>query len=154
VLDDYLEPGTWRLTELNPVAMITPAAGKEDDVFSRLASVPHLQVYRKSQIPARWHFRDNPRIPEILAVAEEGWVLATRELLARRPQFGDGGTHGYDNRAPSMQAIFMAAGPAFAQGKEVSRVRNVDLYELMSHILGLRPARNDGSLDSIRVVLR
>jgi hypothetical protein len=30
----------------------------------------------------------------------------------------------------------------------------VDLYELMSHILGLRPARNDGSLDSIRVVLR
>jgi len=53
-----------------------------------------------------------------------------------------------------MQAIFVAAGPAFAQGKEVPRVRNVDLYDLMTHVLGLRPARNDGSLDSIRAVLR
>jgi predicted AlkP superfamily pyrophosphatase or phosphodiesterase len=154
VIDDYLEPGTWRVAELNPVAMITPAAGKADDIFARLSTVPHAQAYRKAQIPDRWHFRDNPRIPEILLVAEPGWVLATRDLLSRRPNYGDGGTHGYDNRAPSMQAIFIGAGPAFAQGKEVPRVRNVDLYELMTSILKLRPAPNDGSLDSIRAVLR
>jgi predicted AlkP superfamily pyrophosphatase or phosphodiesterase len=154
VLDDYLEVGTWRVAELNPVAMITPSAGKEADVFSRLSAVPHLQVFRKDQIPARWHFRDNARIPEIIAVAEEGWVLATRELVGRRPNYGDGGTHGYDNALTSMQAVFLAAGPAFAQGKSVDRVRNVDLYALMAHILGLRPAPNDGSLDSIRAVLR
>ena len=97
VLDDYLEAGTWRVAELDPVAMITPGAGKEADVFSRLSAVPHLQVFRKDQIPARWHFHDNARIPEIIAVAEEGWVLATRELVGRRPNYGDGGTHGYDN---------------------------------------------------------
>ena len=50
--------------------------------------------------------------------------------------------------------IFIGAGPAFAQGREVQRVRNVDLYELMTHVLGLRPAPNDGSLDSIKAVLR
>jgi predicted AlkP superfamily pyrophosphatase or phosphodiesterase len=154
VLDDYLEPGTWHVAELNPVAMITPAAGKAEDIFARLSTAPHVQVFRKAQIPPRWHFRDNDRIPEILVVADEGWVLATRDLLSRRPKYGDGGTHGYDNRMESMQAIFVAAGPAFAQGKEVPRVRNVDLYDLMTHVLGLRPARNDGSLDSIRAVLR
>ena len=154
VLDDYLEPGTWQVAELNPVAMITPSAGKVEDVVARLSKAPHLQVYRRNEIPARWHFRDNPRIPEIVAVAEEGWVIATRDLLSRRPRYGDGGTHGYDNAAQSMQAIFLAVGPAFAQGKEVARVRNVDLYELMAHVLGLRPARNDGSIDSIRAVLR
>lgn len=154
VLDDLLEPGTWRVTELNPVAMIAPGPGKVDEVFSRLSSVPHLKVYRKNQIPDRWHFRDNARIPEILAVAEEGWVIATRDLVTRRPLYGDGGTHGYDNTLASMQAIFIAAGPAFAQGKEVPRVRNVDVYDLMTHILGLRAAPNDGSLDSIRTVLR
>ena len=53
-----------------------------------------------------------------------------------------------------MQAIFVAVGPAFAQGKEVARVRNVDVYALMAHMLGLRAAPNDGSLDSIRAVLR
>jgi predicted AlkP superfamily pyrophosphatase or phosphodiesterase len=154
VLDDYLEPGTWRVADLNPVAMITPAAGKADEVFAKLSTAPHVRVYRKDQIPARWHFRDNARIPEILVVAEEGWVLATRDLLSRRPNYGDGGTHGYDNTMQVMQAIFIGAGPAFAQGKEVPRVRNVDLYELMTYILGLRPAPNDGSLDSIRAVLR
>ncbi|HKP28396.1 MAG TPA: ectonucleotide pyrophosphatase/phosphodiesterase [Gemmatimonadales bacterium] len=154
VLDDYLEPGTWSVAELNPVAMVTPAAGKVEEVFAKLSTAPHVQVYRKAQIPARWHFRDNVRIPEIIVVAEEGWVLATRQLLSRRPNYGDGGTHGYDNALQSMQAIFIGAGPAFAEGREVERVRNVDLYELMTSILGLRPAPNDGSIDSIRAVLR
>ena len=142
------------MAELNPVAMITPQAGKEADVFSRLSAVPHLKVYRKSQIPDRLHFRDHPRIPEIIAMADDGWVIATRELVSRRPTYGDGGAHGYDNTLTSMQAIFIGAGPAFAAGTEVERVRNVDIYELMTHILGLRPARNDGSLDSIRAVLK
>ncbi|HEX9754753.1 MAG TPA: hypothetical protein VGA42_03565, partial [Gemmatimonadales bacterium] len=54
----------------------------------------------------------------------------------------------------SMGSLFVAVGPAFARGAEVPRVRAVDLYALMTEILGLRPAANDGSLDSIRVVLR
>jgi predicted AlkP superfamily pyrophosphatase or phosphodiesterase len=132
--------------------MITPGAGKEADVFSRLSAVPHLQVFRKDQIPARWHFRDNARIPEIIAVAEEGWVPRDSRAGGRRPNYGDGGTHGYDNALASMQAVFLATGPAFAQGKSVDRVRNVDLYALMANILGIRPAPNDGSLDSIRAV--
>jgi predicted AlkP superfamily pyrophosphatase or phosphodiesterase len=154
ILDEWLEAGTYHVVDLNPVALIAPAAGKADEVFAKLSKAPHLAVYRKSQIPARWHFRDHERIPEILAVAEEGWVIGTRDLVRRIPTYGDGGTHGYDNALPSMQSVFFAAGPAFAQGKEITRVRNVDIYALMAHVLGLRPARNDGSLDSIRAVLR
>jgi predicted AlkP superfamily pyrophosphatase or phosphodiesterase len=154
ILDDWLEQGTYHVVDLNPVALIAPSAGKEAEVFRRLSDAPHLQVYRRDQVPARWHFRDNPRITGIVAVAEEGWVIGTRAQVTRTPAYGEGGTHGYDNALPSMQAVFFAAGPAFAQGREVARVRNVDVYALMAHVLGLRAAPNDGSLDSIRAVLR
>jgi hypothetical protein len=53
-----------------------------------------------------------------------------------------------------MQSLFIATGPAFPAGRVVDRIRMVDLYQMMAAILGLRPAPNDGSLDSIRVVLR
>lgn len=154
ILEDYLEPGTYHVVDLNPVALIRPAAGKEEEVLARLSRAPHLTVYRKDQVPERWHFRDNPRITSVVAVAEEGWVIGTRDLVKRVPSYGEGGAHGYDNSLQSMQALFVAAGPAFARGKDVARVRNVDMYALMAHILGLRAAPNDGSLDSIRAVLR
>jgi predicted AlkP superfamily pyrophosphatase or phosphodiesterase len=87
-------------------------------------------------------------------VAEEGWSITSRENFQRAAWFGTGASHGYDNALESMQATFIAAGPAFASGTVVPRVRSVDVYALMAHVLGLRPAANDGSLDSIRAVLK
>jgi predicted AlkP superfamily pyrophosphatase or phosphodiesterase len=116
--------------------------------------VPHLEVFRKAETPSRWHFRAHARITPIIGVAEEGWTITTRgRLSAADPTFGSGGNHGYDNALESMGSLFVAVGPAFARGAEVPRVRAVDLYALMTEILGLRPAANDGSLDSIRAVL-
>jgi predicted AlkP superfamily pyrophosphatase or phosphodiesterase len=139
ILEDWLEQGSYHVVDLNPVALIAPSPGKEAEVLERLSRAPHLQVYRKDQIPARWHFRDHPRITSIVAVAEEG-LIGTRDLVSRIPAYGDGGTHGYDNALPSMQAVFLAAGPAFGQGKEVAR-RNVDVYAPMAHILAPRAER-------------
>jgi hypothetical protein len=53
-----------------------------------------------------------------------------------------------------MRALFVASGPAFRHGAVVPAFSNVHVYELMTHILGLRAAPNDGSLDSVRVMLR
>ena len=154
ILDDWLERGSYHVVDLNPVALIRPAPGQETTVLERLRRAPHLTVYSKNEVPARWHFRDHPRITPIVAAAEEGWTITTREVMQRNPNVGVGGMHGYDNALQSMQASFIAAGPAFAQGKVVDRVRNVDVYALMTHVLGLKPAANDGNLDSIRAVLR
>ncbi|HEX9895879.1 MAG TPA: ectonucleotide pyrophosphatase/phosphodiesterase [Gemmatimonadales bacterium] len=154
ILDDWLEAGSYHVVDMNPVALIRPVPGREADVYERLRRAPHLSVYRKAEIPARWHFRDHPRITPIVAAADEGWSISSREGFERNHNLGTGATHGYDNALESMHATFIAAGPAFATGKVVPRVRNVDLYALMAHVLGLRPATNDGSLDLIRAVLR
>jgi predicted AlkP superfamily pyrophosphatase or phosphodiesterase len=154
IVDDYLDAGSYHAVDFNPIAMLVPKSGLEDQVYQRLRWAPHLAVYRKADLPARWHFRDHPRVTPIVAVAEEGWSISTRDNFDRNKGFGMGGNHGYDNRLASMRASFLATGPAFANGKVVDHVRTVDIYALMAHVLGLRPAPNDGSLDSIRIVLR
>ena len=75
-------------------------------------------------------------------------------MLIWRPGYGDGGNHGFDEQLTSMGAVFIASGPAFKAGVTVEPFRNIHIYELMAEILDLLPAPNDGSLDSVRVVLR
>jgi hypothetical protein len=52
-----------------------------------------------------------------------------------------------------MQAIFLAAGPHFKQGITVPKFQNIHVYDLMAYILELDGVPNDGSLDSVRVML-
>ena len=53
-----------------------------------------------------------------------------------------------------MHPFFVAMGPGFREGAEVTTFDNVDVYPLMCHLLGLHPAPNNGSLDAIRSLLR
>jgi predicted AlkP superfamily pyrophosphatase or phosphodiesterase len=90
-------------------------------------------------------------------VADDGWTITSREFLRRRAERGTtrwGGAHGYDPELPSMGALFVAAGPGIAEGRVVAPFRNVHVYSLLTHLLGLRPASTDGTLDSVRTVLR
>lgn len=157
VLDTLADLTGVEIVDLNPVAAIAPGAGDEERVYRALRDRhPHLQVFRKGEIPARWHFNAHPRITPIVAVADEGWTIATRAQVARWDSAGwqGGGTHGYDPALVSMGAVFVAAGPGIAEGRRVPAFRNVHLYPLMAHLLGLRAAPTDGTLDSVRAVLR
>jgi hypothetical protein len=54
-----------------------------------------------------------------------------------------------------MRAIFIAHGPAFKQGGVVVEpFPNTDVYDVMSHVLGLVPAKNDGNDATAAAVLR
>jgi predicted AlkP superfamily pyrophosphatase or phosphodiesterase len=151
-LDDYIDTTGVTIVDWSPVAAIIPRRGYDvEEIYRALhGRHPQLAVYRKSELPERWHYRDNPRITPIIAVAADGWHIASH----RRPLTKPGGNHGYDNALPSMGALFVAAGPAFRRGVVVPPFQNIHLYELMARITGLRPAPNDGSLDSVRALLR
>jgi predicted AlkP superfamily pyrophosphatase or phosphodiesterase len=154
VLDDWLEPGSYRVVDWNPVAFVVPAVGREDAVYQRLRQIPHLRVYRKGELPAHYHLQWHPRLTPIVAEAEEGWSIASRAMVDSNPRFGVGGNHGYDPALESMGALFVGVGPRLARGKVVPRVRAVDLYALMAHLIGVPPAPNNGTLDSIAMVLK
>jgi len=119
-------------------------------VYNDLQQLHNAQVYWKRDIPKRWHYRDHERIPEVMIVAEEGWTLMPMGHGPKMPR----GDHGYDNELTSMQAIFVADGPAFKSGYSRKIFENIHIYPLLAHILGLEPYQGiDGDLNVVKDLL-
>jgi predicted AlkP superfamily pyrophosphatase or phosphodiesterase len=149
-LDRYL-PSDWiDVDNLSPILTAWPRGGLEDSVYARLKTVPHLTVFRRAELPARFHLEGSTRVPPVIALADPGWRIHDRSLLARPGRNGD---HGYDDTVTDMRAIFLAHGPAFRHGLVVPPFRNIHVYSLIAKVLGLKPGETDGSLDSVRNVL-
>lgn len=151
-LHEMADPADYRLIEDGSVAMITARPGHEAALAKRLLrSRPHVDCRRKADLPPRYHYGRNPRVAPFVCVAEVGWMV-----MDAIPKWGlDRGTHGYDNRAPDMQAIFMAEGPNIRPLGRLPRVDNVDIYPLLRDLLGLSPKRPiDGSDQLFRRALR
>ncbi|MFK3844955.1 ectonucleotide pyrophosphatase/phosphodiesterase [Stenotrophomonas sp. NPDC078853] len=113
----------------------------------------HYQCWKKHDLPARWHYGSNPRIPSIICQMDEGWDALSRQSIARR-SYQDRGSHGYDNALPSMRAVFIARGPSFKQGKVIAPFDNVDVYPLLARLLQVPAAANDGDADRLLDALR
>jgi alkaline phosphatase D len=134
----------------NPVYLVTPAEGKRDSLLTLLNRATGMKAWKKSELPARWHYGTNPRIPEIVVVADSSWSIGTRTDGSGIR----GGAHGYDNSNPDMYSIFYASGPAFKKNYRFTELNNVDVYNLVCKILKLTPARNDGDLSHIKGMLK
>jgi len=134
----------------NPVYMINPKEDKKDSVLILLNRSKGLKAWSKSQLPAKWHFGTNPRIPEIVVVADSSWSIGTRTDGSSIKS----GAHGYDNSNSDMFSIFYAAGPSFRRNYKFMELNNVDIYNLVCHILNLVPAKNDGDPEHIKEILR
>ncbi len=155
VIDDYIDLDDIQMVAWTPVAALNPKPGKETAIYRQLKNAhPRLKVFKKSEMPERFHYSEHPRIPQIIAIADEGWEIKSREWFSRMPPHHLAGTHGYDNRLRSMGGLFVAHGPAFKPGVKTGSFQNIHVYELIMHTLRLEPAPNDGSLDSVQIMLR
>lgn len=157
-IDDVVKPADGELVDMNPTLAVWPRAGREDAVYRNLVTAhPRLTVYRRSETPAHWHYRDHERIAPIVGVADEGWSIMRRasviDAFARSIR-RVGGSHGYDPRVLTMQALFVAAGPAFRQNSVVPAFENVHVYHVMCRVLGITPSTNDGDPEIARSLLR
>lgn len=123
-------------------------AGVQRALGERLA---HASAYRPGETPARWRYRDNDRIGDLVVAADPGWILRTR---SGRP-WGGGGMHGWDPGHPDMHGIFLAAGPRIEPGSHVPAFENVHVYPFVARLLGIEPAAGiDGRLSVLEGVLR
>ncbi|KAF5380642.1 hypothetical protein D9757_007065 [Collybiopsis confluens] len=82
---------------------------------------PHAEgfdVYTKDNMPRQWHFAHHERIAPVWLVPKVGYALTTR----KEGDVGmNKGNHGYDNREPSMHAMFVAHGPFSTVVKDLHR---------------------------------
>jgi len=154
-VEDLIDPAVANIIDWNPVLALRPAADRIEAIYTALAgSHPHLQVYRKADLPARFHYSDNPRIPPIIAIADEGWSITSHHRFEWHAARFAGGNHGYDNLLPSMGATLIASGPALRRGFVAPPLENIHLYSLLCYLLGIQPAANDGDLTAIESWLR
>ncbi|MET3711012.1 putative AlkP superfamily pyrophosphatase or phosphodiesterase [Sphingomonas trueperi] len=146
-----LPKDSYHLIEAGPFAALDPLPGKEALVEQALLRPhPHMECWRKADIPARFRYGTNPRIAALFCLAEPRWMIVERLPDAPFTR----GEHGYDNRSADMAALFVAAGPAFRHGT-VAAFDNVDVTPLLRDLLGLPPkAGLDGDDAPFRPLLQ
>ncbi len=156
VLDDYVDVELLEFIEYSPSLMFNVEDGYEEEIYSALkAEEENFRIYKKEDIPDRFHLKNSKRMPEFLMIANEGYTINAQEFFQSRGEnYPSGGAHGFDNANPKMHAIFIAHGPAFKEGLKMEPFVNINLYEVMANILEVTPAENDGDFDSIKQMLR
>lgn len=153
-VDDHVELETARIIDWNPVVALWPEEDDLVDVYESLRDAhPHVSVYWKDSIPARFRYGSHPRIPPIIGIADDGWTIATHPFFDRAPEAADGGNHGFDHHARDMQGVFIAAGPSFRQDTRVPAFRNVNVYLLVMKALGLPAVEGDADFSEVGGIL-
>lgn len=155
-IDDYVGLKDVQIDFQGPQAGLHPLNGATAEGLVRaLSKMTHAKAYLSEDLPARLHLRDNPRIPPVWIMADEGWHIATHAYMKVPGNHDQKGDHGYDSAYRSMHGILIAHGPAFKTGGTViGPTPNIDIYNLMCAVLGLKPAPNDGDDRLVKAFLR
>jgi predicted AlkP superfamily pyrophosphatase or phosphodiesterase len=153
-VEDMVDPALASNVSTGQSIGFAPLPGKQHAAEKVLLGAhANYDCWTRQTLPARWEYGSNPRIPPIVCQMHEGWNAFTRERLSRQEP-GDRGSHGYDNALPSMRAVFIARGPSFKQGATLPGFDNVDVYPLLTRLLGVPAAPNDGNPETLLPALR
>jgi predicted AlkP superfamily pyrophosphatase or phosphodiesterase len=144
-LHDIADPADYHVVDEGPVATIDAVPGREAALAASLLKPhAHIACMRKANLPDRLHFGHNPRVAPFVCLADVGWLL----LDVFPKKYGvDLGSHGYDNQAPEMLALFIATGPDIAAKGVIQTFDNVDVYALLRDLIGLPPKPGIDGID-------
>jgi predicted AlkP superfamily pyrophosphatase or phosphodiesterase len=153
-LRDFVDMDSVQVDCSGAVGGLRPLDGDVNALYKKFAGKEsHFHVYRRENMPKRYHYTDNRRIPPVILVADEGWYIGRRAAGAPPVKNMNKATHGFDPDLTSMGATFIAYGPAFRHGVTLKPFENVHIYNLLCATLGLKPAPNDGDDRLVKSVL-
>lgn len=118
------------------------------------AEAKNYSVFLKSQMPEYLNYNTANdfmnRIGDILLVADWPYVFRSAN---RKPSPG---AHGFNPYVVTdMRTIFYAWGSAFKKNKTIKPIKNVDVYNVVTKILGLKSEeRNDGNKKLPKKILK
>jgi len=135
----------------NPLMFWRPKEGMTDTIYDLMKDVENLYIWRAGELPERLNFGHNPRTLDLIVLADSTWNIGWGEAEER---FYTGGGHGWDNAKKDLHTIFYAMGPAFKEGHVHDPFELVDLYPLITRIMGLDPAPVDGKLERVEGMLK
>jgi predicted AlkP superfamily pyrophosphatase or phosphodiesterase len=128
-------------------SMMQLYANEASDILPQYAKLKagavDYEVYLKKDVPKKLHYgpKDDRfnRIGDLVLLAKWPKVFADWKV--------NPGFHGFDPiTVPDMKATFYAWGPAFKQGLQVPAFKNVEVYDVVTRILGLsKTSKTDGT---------
>jgi predicted AlkP superfamily pyrophosphatase or phosphodiesterase len=143
-----LDPSEARVVTDGPLALIyCRDAASIEKTYEQLKRNPKIELYKRVETPASWHYNENPRSGDLVAIAKGKGIFAPMEPRRGSPPKG---MHGYDaQKNKSMHGIFYAIGPNVKPLK-IAAFENVNVYPFIAKILGLTIT---GKLDGSEAVL-
>lgn len=148
-LDKYLNASDLAMCKIpdmnTPSIKIWVDEDKVAHIYAKLRNIPHAKAYLKHEIPENLHFNTSRRIAPIFVLADIGYLITTTEIWSHYPALLTGGSHGWDPVNANMTGIFLAQGSRFPQSSVTKSFQNIEVYNLVSAILGLTPSPNNGT---------
>lgn len=146
-INDYLKPSWYERAIGNNPTSIFASKENRDSIYAALSKIDNIEVYRKNKVPKKLKYGTNPNIGDIVVIPACGWQFGFKPS----PNIG---AHGYDPVHPDMQVIFFAIGADFKVGYKGKSFDNTAIYPLLAHLLGVKPAQNDGNFKQVKSFLK
>jgi predicted AlkP superfamily pyrophosphatase or phosphodiesterase len=126
-----------------------------DHIYKRLrAADAGFLVYRRARVPPELHYNSNPREGDPVIIPKGPYLIRATAPPAGQNEFLPVGEHGYNPYdMPSMRAIFVAEGPDIQHGVTLKPFENVNVFPLVTKILGLNSPNVDGSVNVLSKIL-
>uniref|UniRef100_A0A667Z7F2 Ectonucleotide pyrophosphatase/phosphodiesterase 2 n=1 Tax=Myripristis murdjan TaxID=586833 RepID=A0A667Z7F2_9TELE len=140
------------MTNIDDIILVPGSLGR---IRSRYPNNPkckkadqHFKPYLKQHLPKRLHYANNRRIEEIHLLVERKWHVARYSSIT---ETGSANVYDVDQL---LHTIFLGYGPTFKFKTKVPAFENIELYNVMCDLLGLKPAPNNGTHGSLNHLLR
>ncbi|GCC26959.1 glycerophosphocholine cholinephosphodiesterase ENPP6 isoform X1 [Chiloscyllium punctatum] len=160
-LDKYIKMSdVLNMMDRGPIVSLWPQEGKLNELYSNLKKVKEMNVYKKDEIPDKYHYKGGKFVAPLTLLAQEGWFIS--ENIQKLPYWANGtdgkkgwqhGWHGYDNDLMVMKGFFLAYGPDFRSNYKAPPIRVVDVYNIMCHVAGINPLPNNGTWSRVKLML-
>lgn len=103
----------------------------------------HFRVYKRSELPERYHCSQEPRCGEIILMATIPYRIRLKrgEHLEREKHNQYRGSHGWEiSEAPLMAGVFYASGPQIKAGSRIPEMSILQLKHIILRLFNLRDA--------------
>ncbi len=129
-----------------------------DKIYRKLKNQEnHFEVYKTVNAKGFDQPPTNPNWGDIQIIPDKGWYFTYQRSLSFMKNSGVKikGEHGYSPESKELHGIFYAKGTAINKAQTIPSIKNIHIFPLMCHILGLDVPKNiDGTLEQIGGVLK
>lgn len=148
VLDDLYQHDQIKPTIYGEVTGFEPLPGVTIDPNNLpITPHPHLPCWHKSNVPARWQYSSHPRIPIIVCLADDGYIVTSESYLAEiqsGKRHANKGAHGYRPELTDMHGVGFAIGPDMAENKQLPNTTSLHIHAVLLQLLGLEDPNDTG----------